>query len=331
MKNLLRVFRHKDSSKTSSTQSSDIQGPFQRKHAVFNASQNNADAGKPLAIQNQDQSVLVPEKYKKSPIFGTPLQDSLQYASVKISLTDHNGNKFVYGYIPVIIAKCSAYLKYSACDVEGIFRLSGSTLRTRELQQIFNTPPSFGREINWEDYTVHDAANVLRRYMTSLPEPVIPLASYEAFREPVLKYFDILEHLKAQAARLQPSNLMKPDNGQNDPMPPEPKPEHVELAVQQYEKLIFELSPIQMQLLVYMLDLLAVFAAHSSVNRMSAYNLAAIFQPSILAHPEHERVPEEFEISRIALEFLIMHSAEILEHVEKFAIEKHEQAVNATK
>jgi len=44
-------------------------------------------------------------------IFGVPLQRSINYANVAISLTDANGQQFVYGYVPIVVAKCGVYLK----------------------------------------------------------------------------------------------------------------------------------------------------------------------------------------------------------------------------
>lgn len=44
-------------------------------------------------------------------IFGVPLEDSINYANVAISLTDENGQNYVYGYVPIVIAKCGVFLK----------------------------------------------------------------------------------------------------------------------------------------------------------------------------------------------------------------------------
>jgi hypothetical protein len=41
------------------------------------------------------------------PVFGKPLRESLKYASVQISTADANGNLYVWGYIPVVVAKWS--------------------------------------------------------------------------------------------------------------------------------------------------------------------------------------------------------------------------------
>lgn len=91
-------------------------------------------------------------------VFGKPLRDSLKFASVQISTANANGELYVWGYIPVVVAKwCVAvsslcvilahrldsglYLKENATEVEGTFRVNGSNKRMRELQALFETPP----------------------------------------------------------------------------------------------------------------------------------------------------------------------------------------------
>jgi hypothetical protein len=45
-------------------------------------------------------------------IFGIPLQQSVRYANVAISLSDpETGSSYVYGYVPIVVAKCGVYLK----------------------------------------------------------------------------------------------------------------------------------------------------------------------------------------------------------------------------
>lgn len=39
------------------------------------------------------------------------LQVSIPYANVAISLTDEYGENFVYGYVPIVVAKCGVFLK----------------------------------------------------------------------------------------------------------------------------------------------------------------------------------------------------------------------------
>lgn len=44
-------------------------------------------------------------------IFNVPLSESILYANVAISLTNEEGESFIYGYVPIIVAKCGVFLK----------------------------------------------------------------------------------------------------------------------------------------------------------------------------------------------------------------------------
>lgn len=114
---------------------------------------------------------------------------------------------------------------------------------------------------------MHDAAAVLRRYINLLPEPIIPLEYYDKFRAPL--------------------SLVPAD------------------AIRVYKKLIGDLPPLNRQLLLYILDLLAVFASKSEQNLMTSQNLSAIFQPGLISHPSHDMSPEDYRISQDVLVFLI--------------------------
>ncbi|CAK7206758.1 GTPase activating protein (GAP) for Rho1p [Sporothrix eucalyptigena] len=233
-----------------------------------------------LQSRNHD----LPEQVPRG-IFGVPLRQSITYANVAISLIDENGKSYIYGYVPIVVAKCGVFLKEKATEVEGIFRLSGSEKRIKELKLAFDSPDRYGKGLSWTGYTVHDAANVLRRYLNDLPEPVVPLDFYERFREP-------LRHAIKQGS----GDADGPQFMDNFDMG---------AAISQYQGLITELPPLNRQLLLYILDLLAVFAAKADVNRMNSQNLAAIFQPGILSHPTHAMAPEEYRLNQIVLIFLI--------------------------
>lgn len=173
-----------------------------------------------------------------------------------------------------------------ATDVEGIFRLSGSAKRIKDLQAIFNSPDRYGKGLDWTGYTVHDAANIFRRYLNQLPEPIIPLDFYERFRDPLREHqSQAVGDMEAQAH----------DIGDFD---------H-DSAVTTFQRLITELPALNRQLLLYVLDLLAVFSSKSEFNRMTSANLAAIFQPGILSHPDHDMAPREYRLSQDVLIFLI--------------------------
>jgi len=175
-----------------------------------------------------------------------------------------------------------------AIDVEGIFRLAGAERRIKELMAMFNAPERYGRGLDWTGYTVHDAANLLRRYLNQLPEPIIPLAMYPRFRDPLRNH---------QAQAVGPIDQQGETHGDFD----------ADETIRIFQQLITELPSLNRQLLLYILDLLAVFASKCEVNRMTAPNLSAIFQPGILRHPDHDMVPSEYRLSQDVVIFLIEH------------------------
>ncbi|CEL55267.1 Rho-GTPase-activating protein 5 OS=Schizosaccharomyces pombe (strain 972 / ATCC 24843) GN=rga5 PE=4 SV=2 [Rhizoctonia solani AG-1 IB] len=216
------------------------------------------------------------ELVKNAPhtVFGIPLRESLRYASVQISTANPQGELYVWGYIPVVVAKCGLFLKENATEVEGVFRINGSNKRMRDLQSIFESPPRYGKDLNWkhESYTSHDVASVFRRYLTQMPEPVIPTEQYHAFR----------------------AALANRSKGENE-------------VIQTYRKLIKEMPRANQYLLLYVLDLLSVFARKSDKNLMTESNLAVIFRPGIISFPAHEMKPNEHALSQQVLVFLIQH------------------------
>ncbi|ODV62527.1 RhoGAP-domain-containing protein, partial [Ascoidea rubescens DSM 1968] len=114
---------------------------------------------------NNDNNLL-----NQQNVFGVTLERSIQIAPAKISVASNNPNELLeYGKIPIVVAKCGNFLKLNGLDVEGIYRLGGSAKRVKSLQLIFNTPPDYGKKLDWNGYTVHDAASLLRRYLNSLP------------------------------------------------------------------------------------------------------------------------------------------------------------------
>jgi hypothetical protein len=120
--------------------------------------------------------------------------------------------------------------------------------------------------------------------LNQLPEPIVPLEFYERFRQPLRAY------QKQVQEETETTDAEKFDHAN---------------AVQTYQNLIIELPPLNKQLLLYILDLLAVFASKSEQNRMTSANLSAIFQPGMLSHPQHDMSPEEYKLSQDVLIFLI--------------------------
>lgn len=123
--------------------------------------------------------------------------------------------------------------------------------------------------------------------MNQLPQPIVPLEFYEKFRSPLLNH---------------PSQAV--GNNSQDLTAPTEKFD-LDKAIATYQELITQLPPLNRQLLLYILDLLSVFAFKSEVNLMTSANLAAIFQPGMLSHPAHDMAPNEYRLSQDVIIFLI--------------------------
>lgn len=107
--------------------------------------------------------------------------------------------------------------------------------------------------------SVYDAATCLLRYLKRLSEPVILYDFYDKF-----------------TSILGPT-VQKHDEGyDHDAF----SSEGAISALQQY---IMEISPVNRQLLLYLLDLCAMFASISHENKMTSARIVAAFQPSLLA------------------------------------------------
>ncbi|KAI5475539.1 Rho GTPase-activating protein [Pseudohyphozyma bogoriensis] len=180
-------------------------------------------------------------------VFGVSLEQSLKYASVAISVVGPDEKPYIYGYVPVVVAKCGMMLKETATATEGIFRVSGSNKRINQLQEVFDSAPRYGKDLDWSPYTQHDAASILRRFLNSMPEPVIPQHLYVLFT-------DVLER------RLP-----------------------LDTTISEYRDLIHRLPPTSRYLLLYLLDFLSVFSRCSDRNLMTSSNLAVVFQPGLVS------------------------------------------------
>ncbi|KAJ1977544.1 GTPase activating protein (GAP) for Rho1p [Dimargaris xerosporica] len=203
-------------------------------------------------------------------VFSVPLSDSIQYAGAQVDLRFGDRAKVT---LPLLLVLCAQHLSEKGTETRGLFRISGSVKRIENLQAVFDDGPDYGATVDWSRYTVHDVASIFRRYLTLLPEPVIPVRCYYNFRE-------VLEVL--------------PD---------------VPLAEQisEFRMQIDCLPEAERAVLLYVVSFLGYFSRFAEKTLMDGPNLAAIFQPGLLVHPMHTLSPEEYKRSQKVVEFLIVH------------------------
>lgn len=148
---------------------------------------------------------------------------------------------------------------------EGIFRLPGSVKRLRLLQTHFDTPSTYGSHLDWRGYTVHDAASILRRFINYLPEPVITTSYYRPFKDTMGKLREGgWEIGVTNTVLLLPLDQIFPS---------------VNEKVKAFQALIEQLPLCHQYLLLYLLDLLAIFVTTASFTKMDVDCLAAVFAP----------------------------------------------------
>ncbi|KAJ4017851.1 GTPase activating protein (GAP) for Rho1p [Fusarium irregulare] len=223
-----------------------------------------------------------PDHAALPPVFGVELQTSIRTANVAISRINDEGQSEIYGYIPIVVAKGGIFLKEKGVQVEDIFATAGNPVRMRQLQAAFDSPPRYGKGLDWVGYTVHDAAGILLRYLKSLPEPIIPYSFYNRFTSELTPFIDReLDHVET--------------------------PRVLEIV----RGLVMELPPLSRHLLVYIMDIIGVFAYWSESNNTTKLGLISTFQPSLISGPPDEMNAEAHHIAASVAMVLVQFEMEM--------------------
>jgi hypothetical protein len=83
------------------------------------------------------------------------------------------------GSVPRAVVECLNAIKSKGLNTPGIFRISGSSKRMKEIRDTY----AAGQSIDWEKYTVHDVAGTLKAYLRELPDELIPTEIISAMVE----------------------------------------------------------------------------------------------------------------------------------------------------
>ncbi|KAG9295652.1 hypothetical protein G9A89_002970 [Geosiphon pyriformis] len=144
--------------------------------------------------------------------------------------------------LPRVVKDCVTFLRAEGLETEGIFRRSPNSVLLRQAREAYDR----GNPIDLEDYGVHVAAVLLKMFFAQLPVSVFPVSLYDTLRQIRLKngHFERIEFIR--------------------------------------DTLFPLLLPPVVILLHYVCSLLYDISKHSSVNRMTPYNLAAMMAPNLV-------------------------------------------------
>ncbi|BFZ61738.1 hypothetical protein YB2330_002813 [Saitoella coloradoensis] len=193
-----------------------------------------------------NQIDIPPEVYKHNSKYEAhvevPAQD--QGAMFGLRLEDVMGHEGENG-LPRVVRDVINYLRAEGLNVEGIFRRSPSSAVLKQVKSAYDRD----QNISLSDYDPFLAASLLKLYLRSLPEPIIPADLYPALKkvEPITDYSELVYFIR--------------------------------------HTLLPNLGTPAVVLLSEICSLLHDVSLHSSVNLMHASNLAICISPCLLRHP----------------------------------------------
>ncbi|KAI9350075.1 Rho GTPase activation protein [Zopfochytrium polystomum] len=201
---------------------------------------------------------------KDTTVLKAHLCKSIDYASVPCE-SDQSARR-----LPVIGYECINYIRAHGLKSNGLFRVNGSERRMNQLAAVFDVGPTFGLGLTFAGYTIYDVADLLKKFVRGLPEPLLTTELYPHF----LKCLDL--------------------------------PVEGAVRVKAFRWLLMLLPPPHLVLFEFLLELFSQVDQFSSENQMTASNLARIFSPNVLRPRGSEKQAlEEFQTASFVVEFMI--------------------------
>lgn len=160
--------------------------------------------------------------------------------------------------VPVLVEKCINFIYAHGSMSEGIYRRSGSTSKIAELMNQFHHN-AWSVALTLDTCSEHDAANVLKRFLRALPEPLLTAESSKY----MCQIADAFQNASEKATL--------------------------------YKAILEQFPPVIYNTLHKLLGHLHFIQTQVAKNRMSVDNLAAIWGPTLVQHesPDGEWSPTE--------------------------------------
>ncbi|OTB06462.1 hypothetical protein M426DRAFT_318875 [Hypoxylon sp. CI-4A] len=271
---------------THSTAPSDIQPatPIIQASLVRRGSHRLSVSFKKLPMWNPELIVDEPEGPHSTAVFGVSLQKSMQTAK-GTSKTHHSGNGGASKRdFPLCMQKCCFFLKNEGVEAPDIFAEPGDSYRIQKLKDIFSSGPTYGDDVNWTNFGVYDAADLILLFLSQLPKPLIS--------EPIAKRWIAL----SRQATLSGSHATRLDQ-----------------CIDFWEEALGSLRGPSRTLFKLLLNLWADVAQAAEKNDMTAERLASVLIKPLM-HISSEKHETDFMLS---LAFLIRRRSEYTELLKK--------------
>lgn len=87
-------------------------------------------------------------------------------------------------YVPLLVAKCTRIVETKGLNIVGIYRIPGNTAAISTLNELINRNGLDEQTLNdskWDDVNV--VSSLLKLFIRSLPEPILPNELYGSFIE----------------------------------------------------------------------------------------------------------------------------------------------------
>lgn len=183
--------------------------------------------------------------------------------------------------VPRVLRDCAKYIREHGMEKEGIFRRAGSSVKMKELKQIYNN----GGVVELSEYGGHhQAANVIKTFFRELRQPIMTFALYPL----ILKFSDDNDDAKLRRVR---------------------------------EMLMQHLPPRNLTVLRALVMFLMEVTGHADKNGMTGSNVAIVFGPNLFwakgAGPNSGKIPTVAEVTKISnfTQFMFENSAKIFHEI----------------
>jgi len=153
--------------------------------------------------------------------------------------------------IPTIIEETCVVLESKWLTLEGLFRISASKAELNDLRNRLDN----GIPVNYNQFNGHSVAGILKFWLRSMPEPLIPFSMYSDFSTCVAG--------------------KSPEDG-----------------ARTLAGLVRRLPPLNRQCLHRIMMMLKKVMDHSDVNMMNAGNISIVFSPLLLRDRGREALPD---------------------------------------